>query len=46
MGLKLIITAYFTLVATIFIAGIVVLSVGQMSESRADALENGYLVTR
>ena len=43
MGLKLIVGAYFTLVATIFLAGVVVLSVGYMYESRADALDNAYL---
>ena len=44
--MKLIITAYFALVATVFVAGVVALSINGVQESRADALDNGYLVSR
>jgi hypothetical protein len=41
--MKLIITAYFALVASMFVAGVVALSVHSV---RLEALDNGYLVSR
>ena len=46
MGIKLIIAAYFALVATMFVAGVVMLSVQNVQESRLNALNNPYLVGR
>ena len=46
MGIKLIIAAYFALVATMFVAGVVMLSVHDLQESRLNALDNPYLVRR
>jgi hypothetical protein len=43
MGLKLIVGAYFTFVATIVLAGVVLLSVGYMHNSQADAFDGAYL---
>ena len=43
MGIKLIIAAYFALVATMFVAGVVMLSVHDLQESRLNALDNPYL---
>jgi hypothetical protein len=46
MGIKLIIAAYFALVATMFVAGVVMLSVHDLQESRLNALDNPYPVRR
>ena len=46
MGIKLIIAAYFALVATMFVAGVVMLSVHDLQELRLNALDNPYLVRR
>ena len=46
MGIKLIIAAYFALVATMFVAGVVMLSVHDLQESQLNALDNPYLVGR
>jgi len=46
MGLKLIIGAYFALVGAIFVAGIVMLSVGYTHESQAGELDGAYMVSR
>ena len=46
MGIKLIIAAYFALVAAMFVAGVVMLSLHDLQESRLNALDNPYLVRR
>ena len=44
MGLKLIVAAYFALVAGLCAAGIFVLSVHGMQELRLTSLDNAYLI--
>jgi len=46
MAIKLIIAVYFALVATMFAAGVVMLSLHDMQESRLSALDNSHLVAR
>jgi len=46
MAIKLIIAVYFALVATMFAAGVVMLSLHDMQESRFSALDNSHLVAR
>jgi len=42
-GLRLIVAAYFAILAILFTAGVVVMSVDGLRESRLDALDNKYL---
>ena len=46
MAIKLIIAVYFALVATMFAARVVMLSLHNMQESRFSALDNSHLVAR
>jgi hypothetical protein len=43
-GLKVIIAAYFAILAMIAIAGVILMSVDEVRSSRADAMDNHYLV--
>ena len=43
-GLKVIIAAYFAILAMIAIAGVILMSVDEVRSSRADAMDNQYLV--